>query len=509
MLARVRVTDSDIAKALLAAVAGAVLPLAYAPFGWFWLAPVSYAVLFLSWRGSRPRSAFWSGFAFGASSFLCGLYWVYISIHGYGQAPVWLAVVLTGALVATLALFVASAGWLAARWFETSGPLAWWGSLPALWVLLEWCRGWFLSGFGWLSAGYSQTDSWLMGYAPVLGVYGMSWIVLVSAGALVSIVLGTRRTRLSAAVLIAVLWVCGRLLDGHGWTSPRGKALTVALVQGAVSQDLKWLPEEKDKTLDLYARLTRASAGSDLIVWPEAAIPVLYQQVPDYLAGIRAWAERHGSTVLLGILRRDRSGEGFQNTLVALTNPPLFYVKRHLVPFGEYFPVPAFVRRWMRLQSLPYTDAERGSANQPPLPIAGERIAVTICYEDVFGAEQLGSFPEATLLVNVSNDAWFGDSIAPHQHLQIATVRAAETGRYMLRSTNTGITAIIDPRGRVVGRAPQFEPYVLKGSVQGFTGATPYVRWGNLPVVLGIGLVLGLSRLLRSSRYGAARKLRA
>ena len=188
---------------------------------------------------------------------------------------------------------------------------------------------------------------------------------------------------------------------------------------------------------------------------------------------------------MLGILRDDPEGGTFQNTLVALTDPPLFYVKRHLVPFGEYFPVPEFVRNWMRLTSLPYTDAVAGSNNQLPLEIAGERIAITICYEDVFGAEQLGFFDNASLLVNISNDAWFGNSIAPHQHLQIARFRAAEVGRYLLRATNTGVSAIIDPRGRVIARSPQFVPDLLKGSVRGFLGFTPYARWGNYPIVLG------------------------
>jgi apolipoprotein N-acyltransferase len=244
-------------------------------------------------------------------------------------------------------------------------------------------------------------------------------------------------------------------------------------------------------TLELYRDLTARGLGSSLIVWPEAAVPAFYSEVSAYLDDMRSWTQEHGSTLLLGVLRADPQGRSFQNTLLALGEGTDFYVKRHLVPFGEYFPVPGFVRNWLRLMNMPYTDASPGPADQPPMAVAGQRLGVTICYEDVFGAEQRHYLPEATLLVNISNDAWFGDSIAPHQHLQIARIRAAEAGRYMLRATNTGVSAIIDPSGRIVSQSPQFEPHLLRGTVQGFLGATPYALWGNALVVIGAMLALG------------------
>jgi apolipoprotein N-acyltransferase len=316
--------------------------------------------------------------------------------------------------------------------------------------------------------------------------------LLVTSGALVTAALGTRAQRTAAMVGVVALWGFGWLANQHRWTAPQDRELTVALVQGAVEQDLKWKPEQLEGMLELYTRLSRQSFGADLIVWPEAAIPTLYEYVPNFLAKLRTAAGEHGSTLLIGILRAAPGGgpEDFQNVLVAMSDPVQFYVKRHLVPFGEYFPVPGFIRSWMRLMSLPYTDATPGKADQPTLAAAGEKIAATICYEDVFGAEQLKFLPDATLLVNVSNDAWFGDSIAPHQHLQIARMRAAEAGRYLLRATNTGVTALIDSQGRVVERLPQFQPRVLTGTVRGFTGATPYVRWGNWLVVTLLAAVL-------------------
>jgi len=480
-------------KLLTASIAGLLLPLAYAPYDLFWVAPLSYAALFYVWSGLTPFQALWTGFAFGCTSFFAGVHWVYVSIHDFGPAHPFLAGTITVALVLFLACYVALTGWVAARWFPTEGSRAWLAVFPALFVLTEWCRGWLLSGFGWLAAGYSQTDSWLMGYAPMGGVYLMSWAVLITAGALLCLAFGNLKQRIAVGVGLVALWGTGYFLGQHRWGEPTGNVLTVALVQGAVPQDLKWQPDQLGPTLELYQRLTAESEGSRLIVWPEAAIPVLYDRVSGYLDSIREWAAERGSTVALGILRADPGGGTFQNTVVVLGERPSFYVKRHLVPYGEVFPVPGFLRRWLRLMSLPYTDAVAGAPGQAPLTMAGETVGVTICYEDVFGAEQIHYLPEATLLVNVSNDAWFGDTIAPHQHLQIARVRSAEVSRYTLRAANTGISAIIDPRGRIVDRSPQFEPDVLKGAVQGYTGRTPYVVWGNY-LVVAAALIVALSQ---------------
>jgi apolipoprotein N-acyltransferase len=465
-------------------IAGALMPLAFAPFHLWWLAPLSFAALFWCWRGASPKLAFWSGFAFGFAEFLFGIYWIYISVHEFGQAPLWMGVLLTVGLVAVLALFPAFVGWAAARWLGTEGVWHWLLTLPALFVLLDWTRGWILTGFGWLAPGYSQTESWLVGLAPVLGVHGVSWAVLLIAGALVTVVFGKLRARLAALTVALVLAASGFVLERIAWTVPKETSLTVALVQGAVPQDLKWLPEQLDDTQALYRDLTLEALGNQLIIWPEAAIPELYENVRTYLRGIEAIAAQRDSRVMLGMLRYHAPTRTAQNALFTLGSPDSVYVKRHLVPYGEYFPVPEFVRDWLRAMNLPNIDTQPGEADQPPIELLGEKLAITICYEDVFGAEQLHSFPEATLLVNVSNDAWFGDSIAAPQHLQIARMRAAEVRRYQLRSTNTGITAVIDPHGRVVSSLPPFESSVLEATVQGVEGSTPYIVWGNYLVIV-------------------------
>jgi apolipoprotein N-acyltransferase len=332
-----------------------------------------------------------------------------------------------------------------------------------------------------------------MGYSPLGGILAMSLAVLVTSGALLTLVLGTMRERAVAAAVVAAVWLGGLAASSQSFTTPRERALDVALAQGNIAQVLKYEPAQLPGMMALYAELTKQSAGADIVIWPEAAIPTLLEYVDQYLDGIQHSAAQQGSAVLLGILRLPEGAatlEEFQNVVVALTDEPQVYVKRHLVPFGEYFPVPGFIRSWMRYMSLPTADAIPGDADQPPFTAAGEKLAITICYEDVFGAEQLHYLPEATLLVNVTNDGWFGDSIAPHQHLQISRVRAAEAGRYLLRAANTGVTAVIDPKGALVDTLPQFRVGVLKATVRGYEGATPYARVGNwLVVLLALGVL--------------------
>jgi len=489
----------------LAVLAGGLFPLAFAPFHLYPLALLALLVLFLLWLDASPRRAMWRGFLFGLGQFGVGVSWVYVAIHDFGYSGVPLAVFLTSLFVAFLALFPALLGYVCARFLRA--PDTWRLALlfPAAWTLWEWIRGWILTGFPWLNVGYSLIDAPLSGIAPLFGVYGMSLAASVSAGLLAFPLRNTTvRQRGTALAAFAGLWLGAWALTAVSWTEPKGPPIKVALVQGNVPQDTKWRPDLVTSTQNLYADLTRQHWDRQLIVWPEAAITVFYDEVAgSYLAGLRREARSHGTDIVLGIPVREPGTRRYFNSLLSLSDHPGFYHKRHLVPFGDYVPLQEWLRGLIRFFDLPMSGFSPGPSSQPLLEAAGQKIAGTVCYEDVFGEELIPSLPAASLLINATNNAWYGDSLAPHQHLQMSRLRALETGRMLLRATTNGVSAIVDTKGRILARSRQFVTTVLTGEVVPYRGSTPYVRWGNAPVLVLILVVLvaGVWR----SRAGAAR----
>lgn len=483
---------------LLAAIAGALGVLGFAPFGFFPLTIVVLAALTLLWqRAASASHAAWIGFVFGLGYFVAGVSWVYVSLHDFGAMVAPLAAVLTLAFAAILAAYPAIIGYvyykLGARSLTATIVV-----LPALWVLADWIRGWLFTGFPWLALGYSQVPaSPLAGYLPIVGVYGATYLVALTATLFVATLVATGTQRWWPLLSIVVLWFAGLGLQQVAWTTPAGPSVSVSLLQGNIAQDMKWRPDLVTPTLETYQKLATDSRAR-LIVMPETALPLFYHEVPpDYLAQLAAHSRSNGGDVLIGMPEFTQS-EYYNSVLSFGMAPTQTYRKSHLVPFGEYVPLKLLFGWFFDVVQIPLLDFGRGGADQKPLDVAGQRVAVDICYEDVFGAEIIRQLPQATVLVNVSNVAWFGRSVAPRQHLQISQARALETGRYMLRATNTGMTAIVDERGRVVKEAPEFAQAVVNGEVQGFSGATPFVRWGNLPViVLSSLLVLGGGWLAR------------
>lgn len=479
-----------------------MLVTAFAPLGWFWLAPLLLAFFLLLLEYASPREAGWLGFSFGFGLFAAGTWWLYISLNILGGLWPPLAVLLMLGLVVIMAAYTAAVGYLVVRFSQTGNPLRWLVLFPGVWTVAEWLRGWVLTGFPWMSLGYSQVESPLGWLAPVGGVYGVSLLVVLLAGALVTTLLGKSRDRYLSLGLLLSMLIVAAWQNERDWSQPTERELRIRLVQGAIPQDRKWQPEQRQPTLELYRRLSASDEPLDLIVWPEAAVPALPFEVQDFLSDLHADLVARDTDLFLGILTFDLERDEFLNTLWSVGPTSGQYHKRHLVPFGEYFPVPDFVRKVMRLMNLPSENVSAGTFDQRPLYAGDVPIAPTICYEIAYGAEQLMFFPEAEVMVNVSNDAWFGDTIAPHQHLQINQFRARETGRYMLRSTNTGITAVIDHRGRIVERLPQFEPGALDAMVEPRTGMTPYLAWGNLPVI-SLAFTMILAGALASRRIQA------
>ena len=488
-------------------VLGAVTVGAYAPFGLFPLPFLTLAALFVLWeRAPAPRHAAAGGFAWGLGLFLFGASWVYVSLHDFGAMPVPLAAIATLLFCAILACLPALAGYLTARLTAPAG-IRLLAAAPALWVLTEWTRGWIFTGFPWLAVGYSQVpDGPLAGYAPAFGVYGVSLATAVTAGVLA--LLWQRRSSLiphpSSLIpgisLLLAIWLTGWGLSRIAWTEPVGEPVTVSLVQGNIAQDVKWREDRLRVILETYLELTRAARGR-LNVLPETALPLILDLVPpDYREALAAHARRNQGDVLVGVPERQPDGSYFNSVVSLGISPTQTYRKSHLVPFGEFIPLRPVLGWIVSVLAIPLQDFSRGAEDQRPLEVAGQRVAADICYEDAFGEEIIRQLPAATLLVNVSNVAWFGRSWAPRQHLQISQTRALETGRYMLRATNTGVTAIIDERGRIVESAPEFAVAVLTREVRGYAGTTPFVRWGNYGVLALSAALVALALLAGARR---------
>ena len=480
--------------------AGAGLPFAFAPYGFSFLGALCPAVLFWVWVRSRQRRVFWRGWLFGLGMFALGVSWVVNSFQ-YNHIPLFPAYALTALLVAFLALFPALFGWLAIRFGHRhdSWQLLLW--LPLAWTLSEWARGTLFTGFTWVQIGYSQVDTPLAGWAPVAGVYLMNWMLALSAGGLVWMLARPAERWWKSAGILLVLWAGGGALTTVQWTERAGLSLRAALIQGNIPQDLKWQPEYRDSTLALYRELTARHWDADLVVWPETALPGIYEELGDYLDQLEGEARTNRTDLLIGVPSVQPFPRRVFNSVISLGTRRAIYHKRHLVPFGEYLPLKPVFQPLVDLFGLPVSSFDRGADDVNVLEVVGQPVGISICYEATFGADIIKALPHATLLVNVSNDAWFGDSKAPHQHLQMARLRARETGRYLLRATNTGVSAIVDPQGIVVTHSAQFETAVIEAVVLPMKGATPYVRFGDTPVFfLLIGLLaLGVSALRSKS----------
>ncbi len=485
------------AAALLALAAGALTVLAFATFGLWPLQIATLALLFrLALREPAPRRGALLGELYGFGCAACGVYWLYVSLHHYGGMPAVIAILAVLLLALYLgawsALALAAALWLRRRWHATPAITALL-LMPAFWALSEWLRGWVFTGFPWLTSGYAHSGSPLAGYAPLVGVYGLAFIAAWIAGALALL----PASKLPAGVALAAL-LAGAALRTVPWTQNHGQPLSVRLLQGAVPQEMKFDRAQLEGSLQLYRTMIHAQPA-DLIVTPETAIPVLLERLaPAYLDDLQGFARQSGSHLLLGVpIGDDRLR--YTNSAIGLTPnpamPPYRYDKHHLVPFGEFVP---FGFRWfVDLMHIPLGDFTRGDRLQAPFRVKDQAVLPNICYEDLFGEEiaaQLAAGAAtgtaATVLLNMSNIAWFGDTIALPQHLQISQLRALETGRPMLRATNTGATAVIDRYGQVTAQLAPYARGTLAAMVQGTSGQTPYIRFGNKSVLALILLAL-------------------
>lgn len=488
---------------LLALIAGALLPLSLAPFNLWPLGLLAVGLWF--WTFVRGNGRAWLlGWWFGVGKYAVGASWVYVSIHTYGQAPAPLAL----GLVALFVAFVAGFAVLNAVIFDRlrSGDVMVDAlSFAAVFVFSEWVLTWLLTGFPWLYVGHGHLDTVLRGFAPVGGVFLVSLAAVLSTTLTVAMLvrLGTARGRSAVGLAAFALlpWGLGTLLTPLAWVTP-GAMQSVALVQGNVDQSLKWEAGERERIVEIHRDLTAGAWDAGLVIWPEAAVTAFEHEIPELLDALEAEATAAGSTLIFGVPWATRSPGGgveYFNAVRVLGLGDGRYLKHHLVPFGEYVPLESWLRGLIAFFDLPMSGFSSGPRDVPPLDLGrGLRGAMAICYEIVYPELVRRSARDADVLLTVSNDTWFGRSIGPLQHLEMAQMRALENGRWLLRATNNGVTAIVDAEGRVRARLPQFESGVLRGEWRVMTGATPYGRFGLLPVVLAAGgllLIAGFTRL--------------
>lgn len=493
---------------LFAPAAGIMLALAFAPFDYAYLAFVALAFNFASWEVLTPARAAVRGFLFGLGLFGFGVSWVFVSIRVYGGADLFSSVLITLLFVSVWSLFPALTGYLANK--ITRGSLCPANAfiIPCLWILIEYVRGnWFLSGFPWLQIAYSQLTSPLSGYVPIIGVYGTGFIMALATGLALQCRHNIRLTGINLAIIIS-LFAAGSLLKHIEWIHPIGKPIQVSLLQGNIPQEQKWAPENRDATLRKYRDLTEKHWDSDIIVWPETSIPAYYLEVKEsFLEPLEHDAIERNSDIIVSLPMKGNRQHVKYNSVLVLGKQRSIYNKNHLLPFGEYLPLQPLSGKILDFLNMRLGNFTPGGDDQT-LPIAaGYRFAASICYEDAISSETRMKLPDAAFLVNVTNDAWFGQSIEPFQHLQIARMRALETGRYLLRATNTGVTAIVSPMGGIVKQAIPFETAAISGIIEPMGGLTPYTKIGDTSVVL-ILIALLIASILTQIRYNRRTKNR-
>ena len=495
---------------MVSMLAGVMFNFSLAPYRLWLLAILSPMLLYiLLVDEDRPKRGFWIGQAYGFGLWAMGASWLYTSIHDYGAVSAWLTTLMIGLLACVMGLFHGLMAWGFVRYLGRQ-PLAFAG----LWAIQEWTKTWVLTGFPWLFVGYAFSDiAWLNSLAPILGVLGMSFVAVLFGSSLIDII----RRKYGYLIISATFILTGIVLSfiNPSWTKPTGEKLSVSLIQGNIPQDLKWLTEYRFETLKIYSELSAPEWGRDLIIWPEASIPMTQDEAWEFIHATAEQARQTNSTWVTGIPYKDvenfdptqSSYPSLYNSVMALGNDSGgLYKKQRLVPFGEYIPFHGLLNLLPNLANM--QDAvsfSAGTRHQLPLMVKNHALGSAICYEVAYPDTTRQNAKNSEFLLTISNDAWFGTSHGPHQHLQMVQLRSLETGRWFMRATNTGITSFIDNKGRIIDQAPQFERTILRGTVPSFVGQTPFMILGNYPVLALSLLLIILSFLAKKQTHHNSR----
>ncbi len=490
-------TDPGRRSDLPALCAGILITLSLAPFKAWPLAILAITLFALSLQNTTPKQAVWRGWVFGAGLFGSGASWVYVSIHLHGHAPIPLATLLTTIYCGGLALCISLVSYFYVRFFrnDNAGLLL---ALPTLWVLGEWFRCWFLTGFPWLFLGYGQVDGPLSGWAPIIGTLGISWLLAFTGCGLARLALKPDHTAQLILGALILFWLVSPGLQPINWVTPRDNGrLTVASIQANIPQEEKWRPEQLQPTLQLYRSMSEQLWENDLIIWPETAIPRVYHRARGFISQMDAAAKKHNTAIISGIPYKEPASNQYYNSIIAFGNAEGIYHKKRLVPFGEYIPLEDWLRGVIEFFDLPMSNFSVGPDSGAPLTVKGFQLAAFICYEVVYPNLVANTAPQADFFLTISNDTWFGKSHGPLQHFEMARMRALENGRQLIRGTNNGVSALVDEKGRVIKRIEQYTQGTLQGEVVAMQGTTPFSRWGHTPVIIAALMLLASLLLWR------------
>ena len=484
--------------ALIALLSGIALVFAFSPTHIIWLAIIAPAALYSVLSKHNPWHAAQLGFIFGLGFFAAGVSWVFISIYFFGGTSFWISLLLTLCFVSVLACMFALLGFTLQKFFPTHHVSKILLVYPALWALCEALRSWLFTGFPWLLLGQSAAPSVFSGLPPIFGAYGTSyWLVFISGLFFMASVqqyrhatpYNTRLANLSLLSLVVLFAGVYGLSTIH-WTKSLQQPLRVSLVQGNIPQNLRWNTDQVQHILSTYQSLSESQSHSDLLVWPEGAIPLATYQASQFLQQMHAELTKTHSALITGIPYT--TPKNVYNSVISLGDAQGFYFKRHLVPFGEYVPFEKNLRGIIKFFDLPMSNFSEGSLHQSLVTIHNIPLGIYLCYEVAYSQIIRADLPKATLLVTLSDDAWFGRSLAPWQHLQIGQFAALETGRPMLFVGNDGITAIINAQGQLQSILPQHTANVLDGTITPYAGSTPWVHIGDYPYLIAMLIVLAL-----------------
>jgi apolipoprotein N-acyltransferase len=509
-------------------IAGLILPLAFAPFSLWPLSIISLLLLLRFWQNASPKAAFFSGWIYGIGCYGAGVSWVFISIHRYGNTNIPLSLFITAIFIIFLGLFPALQGYLLKKFYKNNSLKLNLIGFPSSWVLCEILRSWIFTGFPWLLVGLSQINSPLKYYAPIGGVYIISFLCALSAGLLLIVFRRTPfstllrkvfslrenffssregRARFSGTdggykkyiIFLLTIWLCGWGLGNVNWTQPNNTQHSVSLIQGNINPNDKFLLKDPIKvTNDIYGQLTVKHSDSELVIWPENSLPVPIPFASDFIKQLDKFSKQKNFSLILGVPSAiPNDSDHYYNSIIGLGQAKGQYHKQHLVPFGEYLPLDRWLRGLINFFNIPMSNFKPGPPQSSNITIPGLKLLPLICYEIAYPQKVRNDLlsSAANVILTISEDGWFGDSFGPHQHLDIARMRALETGRYVIRSTTNGISAIIDTNGNILQQSPQFIQHVLTASFKDFTGFTPWVKIGLWPL-----LFLAISSFLLGSK---------